>query len=117
MNILLAAILGVNLFSPYISSWMVGMLPFPPGAILRDVLNVFFVALVLVRFVIDRKKTYFPLIFTIFSWSAVILWVIALTIFSPDKIQAIMGAELYFIPGSFHSISDFKSVIPAILKY
>ncbi|EBN6891451.1 O-antigen ligase domain-containing protein, partial [Salmonella enterica] len=54
------------------------MLPFPPGAILRDVLNVFFVALVLVRFVIDRKKTYFPLVFTIFSWSAVILWVIAL---------------------------------------
>lgn len=42
------------------------MLPFPPGAILRDVLNVFFVALVLVRFVIDRKKNLFPVGFYYF---------------------------------------------------
>ncbi|EKN3930764.1 O-antigen polymerase, partial [Salmonella enterica subsp. enterica serovar Kentucky] len=93
------------------------MLPFPPGAILRDVLNVFFVALVLVRFVIDRKKTYFPLIFTIFSWSAVILWVIALTIFSPDKIQAIMGGRSYILfPAVFIALVILKVSYPQSLN-
>ncbi|EKA2578817.1 O-antigen polymerase [Salmonella enterica] len=93
------------------------MLPFPPGAILRDVLNVFFVALVLVRFVIDRKKTYFPLVFTIFSWSAVILWVIVLTIFSPDKIQAIMGGRSYILfPAVFIALVILKVSYPQSLN-
>ncbi|SUF95145.1 O-antigen polymerase [Salmonella enterica] len=77
----------------------------------------FFVALVLVRFVIDRKKTYFPLVFTIFSWSAVILWVIALTIFSPDKIQAIMGGRSYILfPAVFIALVILKVSYPQSLN-
>ncbi|MEY8785917.1 O-antigen ligase family protein [Citrobacter freundii] len=97
MNILYAAILSVNLFSPYISSWMVSVLPFPPGAILRDVLNALFVVLVLIRFLVDRKKIHFFLVFTIFAWGSLVLWVIALTIFSSDKVQAIMGGRSYIL--------------------
>lgn len=109
MNILYAAILSVNLFSPYISSWMVSVLPFPPGAILRDVLNALFVVLVLIRFLVDRKKIHFFLVFTIFAWGALVLWVIALTIFSSDKVQAIMGGRSYILfPAVFIALAILK---------
>ncbi|WP_312027928.1 hypothetical protein [Citrobacter cronae] len=109
MNIFYAAILSVNLFSPYISSWMVGVLPFPPGAILRDVLNALFVVLVLMRFFTERKKIHFSLIFTIFAWGALVLWVIALTIFSSDKVQAIMGGRSYILfPAVFIALAILK---------
>ena len=109
MNILYAAILSVNLFSPYISSWMVSVLPFPPGAILRDVLNALFVVLVLIRFLVDRKKIHFFLVFTIFAWGSLVLWVIALTIFSSDKVQAIMGGRSYILfPAVFIALAILK---------
>ncbi|HFK6836028.1 TPA: O-antigen ligase family protein, partial [Citrobacter freundii] len=103
------AILSVNLFSPYISSWMVSVLPFPPGAILRDVLNALFVVLVLIRFLVDRKKIHFFLVFTIFAWGSLVLWVIALTIFSSDKVQAIMGGRSYILfPAVFIALAILK---------
>ncbi|EOX8909717.1 O-antigen ligase family protein [Citrobacter freundii] len=109
MNIFYAAILSVNLFSPYISSWMVSVLPFPPGAILRDVLNALFVVLVLIRFLVDRKKIHFFLVFTIFAWGSLVLWVIALTIFSSDKVQAIMGGRSYILfPAVFIALAILK---------
>lgn len=109
MNILYAAILSVNLFSPYISSWMVSVLPFPPGAILRDVLNALFVVLMLIRFLVDRKKIHFFLVFTIFAWGSLVLWVIALTIFSSDKVQAIMGGRSYILfPAVFIALAILK---------
>lgn len=105
MNILYAAILSVNLFSPYISSWMVGILPFPPGAMLRDVINAFFIMLVLFRFVTERKKTHLSLIVAIFSWVALVSWVLVLIIFSPDKMQAVMGARSYILfPAVFFAL-------------
>ncbi|BCT14993.1 hypothetical protein R1TS_30210 [Enterobacter cloacae] len=117
MNIFFAAILCINLFSPYISSWMVGILPFPLGAILRDVLNALFVLSVLLRFVIDRKKSPVSLIFTIFVWIALISWVAALIIFSSDKVQAIMGARSYILfPAVFISLAILNVSYPESLN-
>ncbi|WP_270495180.1 O-antigen ligase family protein [Citrobacter gillenii] len=117
MNIFYAAILSVNLFSPYISSWMVGVLPFPPGAILRDVLNALFVVVVLLRFFTEMKKTHFLLAFTIFTWVALVSWIIALTIFSPDKVQAIMGGRSYILfPAVFIALVILKVSYPDSLN-
>lgn len=117
MNILFAAILSINLFSPYISSWMVGVLPFPPGAILRDALNAFFVVLVLLRFCIERRGTHFSLIIIILTWGALVSWVIVLTIFSPDKVQAIMGGRSYILfPAVFIAIALLKVSYPKSLN-
>ncbi|HBV0977310.1 TPA: O-antigen ligase family protein [Citrobacter freundii] len=88
---------------------MVSVLPFPPGAILRDVLNALFVVLMLIRFLVDRKKIHFFLVFTIFAWGSLVLWVIALTIFSSDKVQAIMGGRSYILfPAVFIALAILK---------
>ncbi|MEZ2576020.1 O-antigen ligase family protein [Buttiauxella ferragutiae] len=105
MSILIFALLGVNLLSPYISSWMVDFSPFPPGAFLRDALNAAFVLFALIRCILNRKKINLLIALSIFSWLSLASWVVILIVFSGDKVQAIMGARSYILfPAVFFAL-------------
>lgn len=113
MNILYIILLAVNLFSPYVSSWMGNILPFPPGAFLRDAINASFIILVLMRFFLDKRKIHNVLMFNILAWLSLTLWVMTLIVFSADKMQAIMGARSYILfPGVYFALVMMKIQYP-----
>lgn len=94
---LISLLLAINLISPYLSSWFNNILPFPPGAMLRDVISFVLIVFILLRVVLIRERLDFFSIFLLFSWGALTSLVLVLIVYSPDKLQAIMGARSYIL--------------------
>lgn len=94
---LISLLLAVNLISPYLSSWFNNILPFPPGAMLRDIISFVLIAIILSRVFLVREKLDMFKVFLLFTWLSLAALVLVLIVYSPDKIQAIMGARSYIL--------------------
>lgn len=94
---LISLLLAVNLISPYLSSWFNNILPFPPGAMLRDIISFVLIAIILIRVFLTRQKLDIFKVFLLFTWLSLSALVVVLIVYSPDKVQAIMGARSYIL--------------------
>lgn len=97
LNFIIISMLAINLWAPYIGSWIPEIAGAPAGAVIRDIVNAILFGYAILIIFLKKCFIYQGILLPVLTWLALLMWVLALMLFSPNLIQAIMGARSYIL--------------------